>query len=136
MAHYALLDNNNIVVKIIVGKNENENGIDWEQYYTTSSGYVAKRTSYNTTDGKHWTKGEISNDQSSSFRGNYATIGGIYNEEFDIFVDSKPYPSWTLTSSSYQWQPPVPYPEGDATGSFTGSYSWNEVDQQWDQVVL
>ena len=50
MAHYAFLDSNNIVTEVIVGKDEGEDGIDWEQHYGEFRGQTCKRTSYNTTN--------------------------------------------------------------------------------------
>ena len=73
MAHYAILDENNRVIQVFVGKNEGEDGIDWEEYYG------AKRTSYNTQDGVHLNGG-------TPFRGTYAAIGMIYDPIKDEFT--------------------------------------------------
>lgn len=91
MAHYALLDDNNVVTQVITGRNEDEvvNGIsDWEAYYGNFHGQVCKRTSYNTHDGVHYdlVTGEISADQSKVFRGTYAGIGFTYDPVADVFV--------------------------------------------------
>ena len=69
MAHYAFLDENNRVTEVIVGKNEWEDGIDWEQYYGNFRGQRCVRTSYN-----------------SNIRGKYAGIGDYYDEQLDQFV--------------------------------------------------
>ena len=76
MAHYAFLDENNIVTHVIVGKDENEDGIDWEQKYSSIVGQTCKRTSYNTHGGVHVNGG-------TPFRKNYAGVGMIYNEQID-----------------------------------------------------
>ena len=110
MAHYAFLDENNIVTEVIVGRNEWEeiDGItDWEQAYSEVKGQVCKRTSYN-----------------AKIRGKYAGKGDSYNAEEDIFVAPQPYPSWTR-SGSY-WNPPTPMPT--TAGKF---YYWSEDDLSW-----
>lgn len=124
MAHYAYLDENNIVINVIVGKDENDDGIDWEQYYG------AKRTSYNTRRGIYYTAGTNipAEDQAKAFRKNYAGIGYTYDATLDAFIPPKPYPSWTLDNLTADWEAPVPYPTDGKT------YSWNETTQTWDLV--
>jgi len=122
MAHYVVLDENNIVVDGFVGKNEGEDGVDWEQYYN------AKRTSYNTKGGIHYnpeTK-EPSIDQSKAFRKNYAGVGYTYDKTRDAFIPPQPYPSWTLNEETCLWDSPVPYPTDG------NPYIWNEETQTWD----
>ena len=120
MAHYAFLDSNNVVTEVIPGKNEGEDGIDWEQWYGDFRGQVCKRTSYNTYANVH-------NNGGTPFRGNYAGIGYTYRSDIDAFVPPQPYPSWTL-DSNVQWQPPVPVP---TDGNI---YNWNESNQNWEVV--
>lgn len=127
MAHYAFIDENNIVVEVIVGRNEDEvvQGIsDWEAYYTTKrEGLRAVRTSYNTRAGEHLYG-------RTPFRGNYAGIGFRYDETLDAFIPPKPYDSWILNETRFIYEAPIPYP------SDGGEYSWNEEDQSWDLVIL
>jgi hypothetical protein len=81
MAHYALLNQDNVVVNVIVGRDETEvvDGVsDWEQHYSEQTNCKVKRTSINTVNGVHINGG-------TPFRGNMAMIGGVYNEELDIF---------------------------------------------------
>jgi hypothetical protein len=80
MAHYAFLDENNIVTEVIVGRNEGEDGIDWEQWYGEFRGQVCKRTSYN-----------------ANIRGKYAGIGDTYDAVTDTFV--APFVETPATSS-------------------------------------
>lgn len=121
MAHYAFLDDNNIVTEVIVGKNEGEDGIDWEQHYGDFRGQVCKRTSYNTQAGVHTSGG-------TPYRKNYAGIGYSYDPLRDAFVPPKPYASWSLDETSCLWEPPVAYPtDGNV-------YSWNEETTSWDAV--
>ena len=76
MAHYAFLDSNNLVTEVIVGKDEDEGGIDWEQHYGEFRGQVCKRTSYNTQNGVHILGG-------TPFRMNYAAIGYTFREDIN-----------------------------------------------------
>ena len=124
MAHYAYLDENNIVTTVIVGKNENEGDIDWEQYYG------AKRTSYNTRGGVYYdpVTGEPAADQSKAFRKNYAGIGYKYDESRDAFIPPQPYQSWSLNETTCQWDPPTPMP---IDGKF---YCWFEPGRRWEEI--
>lgn len=117
MAHYAFLDQNNIVTEVIAGKNEGEDGVDWEVWYGEFRGQVCKRTSYNTAGNVH-TNGGI------PYRGNYAGIGFVYRADIDAFVPPQPFPSWIL-GSNIVWQPPVSYPTDG------GLYSWDEATTSW-----
>ena len=121
MAHYAFLDENNIVTHVIVGKDEGEDGIDWEKFYG------AVRTSYNTLGGIYYdpVTREPAQDQSKAFRKNYAGIGYSYDPVRDAFIPPKPFDSWILDEFSCTWNPPVDYPsDGD-------KYIWNENSLQW-----
>ena len=120
MAHYAFLDANNIVTEVIVGKDENEGGIDWEQHYGEFRGQVCKRTSYNTRGGVHDHGGV-------PFRKNYAGIGYSYDPQRDAFIPPKPFPSWKLVERSCLWDAPIPYPNDG------NRYSWDEETQQWNK---
>jgi len=120
MAHYAFLDENNIVTEVIVGKDEGEDGIDWEVWYGDFRGQVCKRTSYNTIGNIHRTGG-------TPYRGNYAGIGYIYREDIDAFVAPQPYPSWILNANAI-WQAPVDMPNDNQI------YNWNESNQAWEVV--
>jgi hypothetical protein len=97
MAHYAFLDNENIVTEVITGKDEGENGIDWEQYYGDYRGQVCKRTSYNTQGGVHFLGGE-------PFRKNYAGKGMTYDYERDAFIPPKPDGDWILNEETCLWE--------------------------------
>jgi hypothetical protein len=125
MAHYAFLDENNIVTEVIVGKDEGN--FDWEQYYGNFRTQACKRTSFNTRGGIHYDPqtGEPSEDQSKSFRKNYAGIGYKYDAEKDAFICPQPYPSWVLSPTSCLWKPPVAMPEDGK------QYSWDENSLNW-----
>jgi hypothetical protein len=86
MAHYAFLDEQNVVVEVIVGRNEGD-GVDWEQHYAEVRGLRCKRTSYNTRDGVHLSGGV-------PFRGTYAGIGYRYDPVADVFLPLEPQPAY------------------------------------------
>jgi len=125
MAHYAFLDSNNIVTQVIVGKEENEDGIDWEVYYGEKLGQICKRTSYNTMAGQHLLGG-------TPFRKNYAGIGYTYDSARDAFISSKPYNSWVLNEDTCCWEAPTPMPESDSDEMYT----WNEETQSWELIEM
>jgi hypothetical protein len=107
MAHYAFINENNIVVEVIVGRNENEtvgDVSDWEAYYAAQRpGLTCKRTSYNTYAGVHYTDGEPSADQSKAFRGNYAGVGFTYDADLDAFIPPKPSDDAVLDEETFSW---------------------------------
>lgn len=98
MAHYAFLDENNLVTQVIVGKEEGEEGIDWEVHYGNFQGQLCKRTSYNTLGGIHLNGG-------TPYRKNYAGIGYTYDEVRDAFIPPKPEGSWILNEDTCTWKP-------------------------------
>jgi hypothetical protein len=110
MAHYAFLDENNIVTQVIVGNDEGN--FDWESEYGSFHNQVCKRTSYNTRGGIYYDSNtnSPSMDQSKAFRKNYAGIGYTYDSVRDAFIPPKPYPSWSLNEQTCLWDPPVPMP--------------------------
>ena len=118
MAHYAFLDENNIVIEVIVGKDEGDDGVDWEAHYGAFRGQTCKRTSYNTHGGVHSSGG-------TPFRKNYAGIGYSYNQLRDAFIPPKPYSSWTLNEDTCLWESPVPYPDDG------NLYVWDEITTAW-----
>lgn len=125
MAHYATLDENNIVTHVCVGRDETDpTEPDWEVYYK------AKRTSYNTRGGIYYdpATGEPAADQSKAFRKNYAGIGFTFDEQRDAFIPPKPFASWLLNEQSCLWDPPVPYPTDDKR------YEWDETTQSWKEI--
>lgn len=122
MAHYALLDENNIVTAVIVGADEGTDGIDWEEEYSRIYGQKCIRTSYNT-------HGNVHSDGKQPFRKNYAVIGGSYNEKDDAFYDPQPHPSWRLNKGTGLWMPPVAQPNDNKF-----IYGWDEEKQRWNKV--
>ena len=113
MAHYAFLDDNNMVTEVIVGKDETEliEGLDTETWYGNFRNQKCVRTSYN---------GKI--------RKNYAGIG--YSWDGTGFAAPQPYPSWTLDKETYLWTAPVAMPTDGKP------YTWNEDSKSWDEITL
>ena len=111
MAHYAFLDENNIVTEVITGIDESDliEGKDPETWYAKFRGQTCKRTSYN-----------------GNIRKNYAGVGMFYDEERDAFIPLQPYASWVLDEETAQWKAPIAYP----TDSLI--YSWNEELGDWE----
>jgi len=123
MAHYALLNENNIVVNVITGKEKNEDGVNWELEYEKITGFKCKQTSYNTQNNKHLLNG-------TPFRGNYAGIGWTYNDALDAFISPQPGASWELNPETLGWEPPVPEPEPVAGYR----WSWFEPNKEWVKI--
>ena len=121
MAHYAWLDQNNIVVNVTVGVDENiiQTDLDgtqvggtseaWETFYSQATGCNIKRTSYN-----------------NRIRKQYAGIGYSYDPVADVFIAPQPYPSWSL-DKNFDWQAPTLRPT-------EGSWYWDEENLMWQQL--
>lgn len=118
MAHFAQLDDNNVVTQVIVVANEEllDNGVESEAkgiaFCQSLLGGNWKQTSYNGT-----------------IRKRYAGIGYTYDAALDAFITPQPYPSWTLDENT-DWQPPVPMPVEEGK-----HYAWFEPNQQWIEIT-
>jgi hypothetical protein len=112
MAHFAELDENNVVLRLIVA--------DSQQWCETNLGGTWVQTSYNTFGGKHKLGG-------TPLHKNYAGVG--YTFDGIGFAAPQPYPSWTLNTETYLWEPPVPYP-------VSKTYSWSEEDLEWVEIPV
>tara|TARA_B100001063_G_scaffold216752_1_gene218684 strand:+ start:212 stop:604 length:393 start_codon:yes stop_codon:yes gene_type:complete len=129
MAHYAVLDSDNIVIQVHVGKDEDDNDSlpsgcsSWEEYYG------AKRTSYNTRFGVHYGEDGLP-DGGVAFRKNYAVMGGTYDSVRDAFIPPQPFSSWTLDEETCVWVPPTPRPDAPCY--------WDEDTLSWveDTTVI
>ena len=124
MAHFAKLDENNVVVFVTVGRQEDDGK---EAELTARTGDVYKQTSYNTRGGVYYDNAtnEPHTDQSKAFRKNYAGIGYTYDETLDAFIPPKPYPSWVLNETSCLWEAPVALPNDGEM------YEWKEDVGTW-----
>lgn len=127
MAHYAILNDQNIVEMVITGKDEGdmlegEAFIDWEQHYSEFFGKTVKRTSYNTFKGEHRQNGE-------PFRLNYAGPGMRYDPALDGFIYPQPFPSWVLDPLKGIYNAPVAMPDDGKP------YRWDESSLAWVEVL-
>ena len=110
MSHFAEIDENNVVLRVLVGDNNMPNeGYDW---FVENLGGTWVKTSYN-----------------GNIRKNFAGIGYTYDEERDAFIPPKPYESWTLNESTCRWQAPTPYPQDGRV------YTWDEDTLTWIEVT-
>ena len=127
MAHYAFLDENNLVIEVITGVDEYELIEDKpaETWYGEFRNKKCKRTSYNTLNNTHILGG-------TPFRGNYAGIGYTYDETWDIFIPPKPLPSFIMNYEIADWEPPVPKPE--PIDGFI--WRWSEPNIKWIKVQV
>lgn len=117
MAHWAKLDENNTVVAVTVGSNDDaDEGYQW---LVDNIGGRWLKTSFNTIENKHLLGG-------TPFRGNYAGIGFTYHEDLDIFMPPKEYPSWIIDTTNYTWVPPIPRPD-------SGLWIWDEPTVSWKE---
>ena len=122
MSHFAKLDNNNVVIFVTVGRQEDD-GREAELCARTGDKYV--QTSYNTLGGVHRLGG-------TPFRKNYAGIGYTYDEQRDAFIPPKPYPSWILNEETCLWEAPIIKPElTEAEVLARSSYRWDEETLGW-----
>ena len=130
MAHWAELDSNNVVTRVLVGDNNDPAGDEGYQWLVDNLGGTWVKTSYNAIGGK-WRNPETNEiTQNSGFRKNYAGIGYTYDSVRDAFIPPKPFNSWLLDESTCLWNPPISYPNDGQ------SYTWNEETISWNLVEL
>lgn len=111
MAHFAELDENNIVTRVLVTDNDFPNeGYDW---LIDTFGGTWVQTSYNAT-----------------IRKNFAGVGFTYDEDRDAFIAPKPFESWALDEETCKWVAPVAYPTDGKI------YTWNEENTNWEEVEV
>lgn len=132
MAHFAKLDENNVVIFVTVGRDEDEG---MEAQLSARTGDVYKQTSYNTRGGVHYTDGTPSADQSKAFRKNYAGLGYTYDAGRDAFIPPKPFNSWVLNETTCLWDAPVAMPADAGTGEPPKRYQWDEDSVNWVEAV-
>ena len=142
MAHFAKIGMSSKVIQVLTLNNGdmlNADGVEDEsvgqQYLQRHNNWPAQmwiQTSYNTAGGKH-----NSGDDSKAFRGNYAGIGSIWDEDNNIFYGKTPYPSWVINTTTATWHSPI----GDAPDDLTDEenvagtrYVWNEEGKSWDKT--
>jgi hypothetical protein len=108
MSHWAEIDENNVVIRVIVCDNNDPNGDEGYQWIMQNLGGNWVQTSYN-----------------SNFRKHFASIGFTYNEELDVFIPPKPFESWIFNETIVGWTSPVEMPNDD------NNYYWDEDTLSW-----
>jgi hypothetical protein len=121
MAHFAELDENNKVLRVVVISNTDVDS-NGGNLHADAETFVASIVPH-LTEGTSWKQTSYNNN----FRKQYAGEGYSYDASKDKFISPQPYPSWSLDSSD-DWQAPVAYPDDDK------EYNWNETTQAWDEV--
>lgn len=109
MSHWAEIDADNRVIRVLVGDNNDPNGDEGYQWLLDNLGGTWIKTSYN-----------------GNIRKQYAGIGYTYDAVADVFIAPQPFASWSL-NQNFDWQPPIPRPA-------EGMWIWNEADQKWDEL--
>ena len=125
MAHFAELDSNNLVLRVVVISNNDimENGVESEaKGITLCQNLFGANTKW------------VQTSYNGNKRKNYAGIGSTYDPVKDWFYGPSPFPSWVLDNNA-QWQPPVPKPSDAGTGTPPKQYKWDEPTKTWIAVV-
>jgi hypothetical protein len=130
MAHWAELDENNVVTRVLVGDNNDPAGDEGYQWLVDNLGGTWVKTSYNAIGGKRRNPETNEITEEAGFRKNYAGIGYTYDSIRDAFLPPKDFNSWVLNEDTCIWEAPVAYPND---GKF---YTWNEESISWDEVVI
>jgi hypothetical protein len=115
LSHWAEIDENNIVQRVLVGDNNDPNGDEGYQWLLDNLGGTWIKTSYNAA--------------TNGFRKNYAGIGYTYDPTRDAFIAPKPFNSWVLNEDTCQWEAPVAYPTDGVM------YQWDETITDWKATV-
>ena len=110
MSHWAQINNDNEVIRVLVGDNNDPAGDEGYQWLLDNLGGTWIQTSYN-----------------HNFRKQFASVGFIYDKTNDVFISPQPYPSWSL-NKNFDWKPPTPRPK-------EGLWDWNEEELTWKEVV-
>jgi hypothetical protein len=116
MAHFAEINSNNEVIRVVVVRNEDI--LDSNGQESEAIGIAFCHQLF----GGNW----LQTSYNAKFRNNYADIGGTYSKDLDAFISPKPYPSWILDENTCKYIAPVPRPNG--------LYKWNENSQQWEAI--
>lgn len=124
MAHFAELDENNVVKRVVVVANKDcctADGVEKESIGIAHCEWLL---------GGRW----IQTSYNNKFRKRYAGIGYTYNETLDAFILPKPFPSWILNTETADWDAPTPLPEDAGTGDPPKDYVWDEATTAWVSV--
>lgn len=129
MSHFAEINSDNIVQRVLVIEQEDINTGAWG----SPDNWI--KTSYNTRGGVHYAPDTDTPDGGVALRKNYAGMGYTYDEAKDAFIAPQPYPSWTLDDDTCGWEPPTVYPPViDGEGVDDRVYNWDEDNTQWVEI--
>ena len=131
MAHFACLDENNVVTQVIVVANEDTSDVNGNEVEEIGVAFCKKLLGADTDT--RWKQTSYNNN----FRVRYAGIGYTYNEELDAFIAPKPFDSWILNEETADWESPVgPAPAlTEAEIEARSFYQWDEENGEWDLVT-
>ena len=124
MSHFAEIDGDGIVQRVIVIEQNMLNSWNWGD----PNNWI--QTSYNTRGGIHYAPNSNDPDDGVALRKNYAGKGYTYDKTRDAFIPPQPYPSWLLDENTCQWSAPVAYPDDGKR------YNWDEDNTQWVEVEI
>jgi hypothetical protein len=119
MAHFAEIDSNNVVLRVIVVANKDTADANGNEVESIGVAFCQRLL------GGNW----VQTSYHGNIRKNYAGIGYTYDAAIDAFVPPQPYPSWVLNTNTAQWEAPVPYPTDGK------DYTWDEATQSWVEVA-
>jgi hypothetical protein len=119
MAHFAEIDSNNVVLRVIVVANKDTADANGNEVESIGVAFCQRLL------GGNW----VQTSYHGNIRKNYAGIGYTYDAAIDAFVPPQPYPSWVLNTDTAQWEAPVPYPTDGKI------YTWDEATQSWVEEV-
>ena len=125
MAHWAEIDEENIVVRVLVGDNNDPAGDEGYSWLVNNLGGTWVKTSYNTYGGVHREGGV-------PLRKNYAGVGFTYDAERDAFIPPKPFESWVLDEDTCLWEAPIPKPADPDNPD--AKYQWDETLVNWVEI--
>jgi hypothetical protein len=125
MAHFAKVNENNIVETVVVVPDDVENR--GQDYLANELGMGGKwiKCSYNTLHGQHKTGG-------TPLRGNFPSVGYIYEEIVDAFIPPKQHPNWKIDYTAFKWVPPIAEPEYEEGFA----WRWSQTNNEWIKVAL
>jgi hypothetical protein len=145
MAHWAEIDENSIVTRVLVGDNDDPTGDEGYSWLIENLGGTWIKASYNSRGGKHLTWGSYTIEDKNGnpilcegyidsgnphLRYNFPGIGYLYDPIRDAFIEPKPYDSWILNEETCLWESPIPRPNDGK------DYIWNEENINWEEVVV
>lgn len=145
MAHFAELDDNNIVVNLHKVENAALGDLPYPESEPVGIEFlrdlfgpdkIFKQYSYNMRAGVHYNEDGTTPSGQTGFRKNVASVGGKYDATRDAFVLARPYPSWTFDETKCTWEPPVSQPPCEGEGADRICYGWDENQQKWIKISL